>query len=59
VRGALWNRWVRRSKSILISQKKQEVASGYIQRLGSQIEIQVSGEWVAKQAVMAFDNPGR
>ncbi len=44
-------------KEYLISQKKQEMASGYIQRLGSQIEIHVSREWVAKQALLAFDNP--
>jgi thioredoxin 1 len=44
-------------KEYLISQKKQEMASGYIQKLGNQIPIQVSKEWLAKQAVLALDNP--
>jgi thiol-disulfide isomerase/thioredoxin len=44
-------------KEYLISQKKQEMASGYIQKLGTQMPIQVSRDWVAKQAVLAFDNP--
>lgn len=44
-------------KEYLISQKKQEMASGYIQKLGNQTPIQVSKDWVAKQAVLAFDNP--
>jgi thiol-disulfide isomerase/thioredoxin len=44
-------------KEYLISQKKQEMASSYIQKLGSQMPIQVSKDWVAKQAVLAFDNP--
>jgi thiol-disulfide isomerase/thioredoxin len=44
-------------KEYLISQKKQEMASGYIQKLGNQVEIQVSDSWVKQQAVLAFDNP--
>lgn len=44
-------------KEYLISQKKQEIAASYIQNLGRQMPIQVSKDWVANQAVLAFDNP--
>lgn len=44
-------------KDYLIAQKKQDTASSYIQTLGSQMPIQVSRAWVAKQAVLTFDNP--
>lgn len=44
-------------KEYLVSQKKQEMVTIYIQKLGSQMPIQVSKDWVEKQAVLAFDNP--
>jgi thioredoxin 1 len=44
-------------KTYLISQKKQEKASNYIQTLGRQTPIHVSSAWVKKQAALAYDNP--
>ena len=37
--------------------KKQELASEYIGTLGKIIKIEVSEDWVTKQAVLALDNP--
>jgi len=44
-------------KDYLVSQKKQKMVSDFIQSLGKQIPMQISKEWVAKQAVLALDNP--
>ena len=44
-------------KTYLISQKKQETVSAYIQTLGRQVPIHVSAAWVKKQAALAYDNP--
>ena len=44
-------------KEYLISQKKQQMASDYIQTLGKRVSMQVSESWVKKQAAIAFDNP--
>lgn len=44
-------------KDYLADQKKQKMASEYIQTLGQRIPMQISADWVSKQAVLAFDNP--
>jgi len=44
-------------KNYVLSQKKQELASEYIGTLGKIIKIEVSEDWVTKQAVLALDNP--
>ena len=44
-------------KEYVLGQKKQDVATQYIQSIGKQVAIQVSESWVKAQAAMAFDNP--
>jgi len=44
-------------KQYLLQQKKQEAVRGFIRNLGKTTDIAVSQSWLAKQAVLARDNP--
>ncbi|HOQ05353.1 MAG TPA: thioredoxin family protein [Anaerohalosphaeraceae bacterium] len=44
-------------KAYLLDRKKQQAASEYIQKLGEQIPIRVSKDWLIKQAQAALENP--
>ncbi len=41
----------------LRQQKKQEIAVEHIQTFGKRIPMEISAEWLKKQAVLAMDNP--
>jgi thioredoxin 1 len=43
-------------KQYLMQQKTQELASGYVRRLGERIPIEVSASWIKTQATLARDN---
>jgi len=44
-------------KQYLLQQKKQEAVRGFIRNLGKTTDIAVSQSWLARQAVLARDNP--